>query len=113
MTKLLQRALGRLSKRLRAAVDWPDRDELIRLRDLERRFVAVLDAVGDPLLLTDPDGRLRFANRSAASSLRNLNGRELHEFIGKPLVEVGFPEEATRHIARRAERVNATGAGVT
>ena len=39
MTKLLRRALHGLSQRLRAAMDWPDRDELIRLRNLERRFL--------------------------------------------------------------------------
>ena len=110
MTKLLRRALHGLSQRLRAAMDWPDRDELIRLRNLEHRFLALLDAIGDPLVVTEPDGRLRFANRSAASSLRQLTGRELHELIGKQLVDVGLPAKVIR---QRIERVNATGAAVT
>jgi PAS domain S-box-containing protein len=113
MAKLLHRAGSWLRDRVRVVVEWPSRAELTRLRDQRRRFLAVLDAVEDAVVLKGPDGALRFMNRHAASLLTGLTGRGPEELIGSRPAELGLPEDLTSQIATLTERVNATRAPVT
>ncbi|MCU1279149.1 MAG: multi-sensor signal transduction histidine kinase, partial [bacterium] len=89
------------------------RAELATLREQRRRFRELLDSVEDAVVLNGPDGRLRFANRAAASLLGDLTGRDPETFVGKSPAELGLPAELARIIATEVERVNATQAPVT
>ena len=113
MAGLVGRARGWLGDRLQAIVEWPARHELARLRDQERRFRDLLDAVDDQVVLSSPDGRLRFANRAAATMMRELSGREWTELRGRRADDIGLPAPLARVITEQLERVAATGAPAT
>src|SRR5262249_1479686 len=76
LAKLVRRAWGWLRGRLEALLGRQCRAELSRLRAQKQELVAALDAVDDLVVLSYPDGRLRFANRAAASLLEELTGRD-------------------------------------
>jgi PAS domain S-box-containing protein len=113
MARLVQRASGWLSDRLRALVAWPCRAELASLRAQLRELAAVLDAVDDLVVLNDPDGRLRYANRAARSAMQRLTGHAFEELLGKRPAEIGFTDDLTRFILAQLERVNTTRASLT
>jgi PAS domain S-box-containing protein len=113
MSKIGQRASGWLTDRVRTLLEWPCRVELATLRAQRSRFIAALDAVEDMVVFNAPDGTLRFANRAAASAIRDLTGREPNELRGKRANELGLPEDFVRFVEEQRERVNATGAAVT
>ncbi|MCU1278160.1 MAG: multi-sensor signal transduction histidine kinase, partial [bacterium] len=113
MPGIAQRASGWLRGRVRALVEWPCRAELATLREQKRRFVAVLDAVEDAVVLSGPDDRLRFANRAAASLLRDLTGRDPASLVGKSPAELGLPAELARFLSMQTERLNRTRVAFT
>lgn len=101
---------GRLLQRL---AEWACREELQELREQRGRFLALLDAVEDMVILNAPDGRLSFANRAAAATIRDLTGRDWHELIGKTPKQMGLPEPLARNVAGAIEDVSASGAART
>jgi PAS domain S-box-containing protein len=113
MGRLAQRASEWLHGRMRAILEWPSRAELARLREQRRGFIGVLDAVEDLVVLSDPDGRLRFANRAAASSIREVTGRDPATVVGKLPDELGLADELLRAFAAPRQTVNATRAAIT
>jgi PAS domain S-box-containing protein len=113
MLDLVHRARGWLRARIRRAGEWPCRDELLRLREQERRFTALLDSVEDAVVLTGRDERLRFANRAAARNLERVTGRPIADAIGKHPSEMSLPPALARHVEWIHEQLHATGAPVT
>lgn len=113
MATLVRRAGDWLSRRLRALVEWPCQTELATLREQWREAEAVLDAVDDQIVLTDPDGRVRFANRALAAAVHDLTGLDAKAMIGKLPTELGLSDELRRVIDEQHVLVNATRAAVT
>ncbi len=113
MATLVRRASDWLRGRLRAFVEWPCQTELATLREQWREIEAVLDAVDDQIVLTDPDGRVRFANRALAAEVYELTGLEANEMVGKLPTELGLSDELQRIINEQHVSVNATRAAVT
>ncbi|HEY2749438.1 MAG TPA: ATP-binding protein [Polyangia bacterium] len=113
MTKVAERARGWLRDRVRAIAEWPVRHELAALREQKCRLFAVLDAIEDAVIITEPDGRLRFANRRAASLLEGITGRGLDAQLGKRPDELELPAELQRYLHLRIGRVNETHAALT
>jgi PAS domain S-box-containing protein len=109
----IKRASGWLRGRVRAIGEWPCRIELARLRDQRRRFVALLDAIADVVVLAEPDGRLLVANRTAATLLHQLTGRRVDELIGKRPPEFELPPDLTRTFLETSAQVSETRAPVT
>jgi PAS domain S-box-containing protein len=113
MATLVRRASDWLGGRLRALVEWPCQSELATLRKQWREVEAVLDAVDDQIVLTDPSGRVRFANRALAAAVYDLTGVDAKDIVGKLPSELGLPDELQRVINEQRVRVNATRAAVT
>ncbi|HXU70704.1 MAG TPA: ATP-binding protein [Polyangia bacterium] len=108
MSRFRQRASGWLKSRLQPLVDWACREELQELREQRGRFVVTLDAVEDLVIFGDADGRLRFANRSAALMLRDLTGRGRHELVGMTPKEMRLPAPLERVVTAAIADVRAS-----
>ncbi len=112
MVKVAERARGWLQDRLRAVAGWSSRVELAALRAQRERFMTVLDAVDDAVVVLEPDGHLRFINRRAQELLHGLTGLDHDALIGRRPQDVGIPDELREYISTQVARVNATHAAV-
>jgi len=76
------------------------------LGDANRRFVAMLDALGDHLLLLDPDSHVLFLNRAVEGSARQNYGRSREEMVGRHTLE-GPQSPFKQYITGLAARASA------
>jgi len=87
MMGAVQRASGWLQRRVRAMIEWPCRDELAHLREQRARFLAMLDAVEDQVILAGPDGLVGTA-RIHWCVLVIQNDEDMFHFFEKRLFAV-------------------------
>ena len=73
--------------------DWSSAVEHQRLREENRRFSSLLNAVDDGVLLVSLEGRALYLNRRAAADIGGATGLSPDDVIGKTGAEVGFPPD--------------------
>lgn len=57
------------------------------LGDANRRFVAMLDAIDDRLILLDPSARVLFLNRASEAAARGMHGVSREDMVGRSSIE--------------------------
>jgi len=88
---------------MRVLADWFAAIQELALREDNRRFAALLDAIPDHVALHDPDGRVLYANRAARAHAPG-GPVEAGSFIGRTLTEIGIPESFVRQADADAAR---------
>ena len=78
-----------------------------------RRFVALLDAVEDQVVLSDEDGHLRFANRAAGDAIRTVSGHDWHSLSASAPWSSGCPRRCGSTSRSRSRPSGATRHPVT
>jgi PAS domain S-box-containing protein len=68
------------------------------------RLVAMLDALPDSVILTDPDGRFVHLNRSAAENVSGMSGVPSAQLLGRALLDLPVPESVRWQVAHSNER---------
>ncbi|MCU1283282.1 MAG: Phytochrome, two-component sensor histidine kinase, partial [bacterium] len=84
--------------------DWSGAVERDALREDNRRFTPLVDAVDDSVVLFSPDGRIVYVNRSVRERLERATGRTLNDILGKTVREVGRPAEGMRRVEEMIAR---------
>ncbi len=84
--------------------DWSSSVERRRLREENRRFSALLNAVDDGVMLLSLSGRTLYLNRRAAADIGGATGLSADDIIGKTSVEAGFPPDLTRPLEALIQR---------
>ena len=94
------------AKELRRVAEWFAGATERALGDANRRFAAMLDALGDHLLLLDPSSHVLFLNRAVEGSARQNYGRSRDEMVGRHTLE-GPPSPFKQYITGLAARASA------
>ena len=97
---------------MRVLADWFGALTEMALREENRRFQAMLDALPDHLVLVDASGRLVYMNRSAGDAAAAFSDLPREQLIGRTQVELGLPanfiDESNQVIerVRRGEQIS-------
>jgi PAS domain S-box-containing protein len=102
--QLMDEREGVTAHEARLTAEWFSAMTELALRETNRRFSALLDALPDHVLLNDLDGRLVYMNRAAAASLEELAGRPSQSLIGRTIYDLAVPQRFKAEIARVHER---------
>jgi PAS domain S-box-containing protein len=103
-----ERALTVPAREMRILADWFGAITEKSLREENRRFVAMLDALPDQLLLQDVEGRFIYLNRAAAATASAVSGLPREDLIGLRFSELaGLPDGFKEYIRALTVRVQA------
>jgi PAS domain S-box-containing protein len=94
------------AKDVRAVADWFAAAAQRALEDANRRLVAMLDALGDHLLLLDASSHVLFLNRATEGSARENYGLSRDEMVGRHTME-GAPSQFKTYITELTGRASA------
>ncbi|MCU1282114.1 MAG: multi-sensor signal transduction histidine kinase, partial [bacterium] len=94
-----ERGISIPAREVRLVADWFGGLNDKALREENRRFAAMLDALPDQMMLHDIEGRFVFMNRAAADTAAALSGIPRNQLLGRKVDElVGLPEPFIQYI---------------
>ncbi len=83
--------------------------EITWLRGLNAQLVAVLDSIGDAVIVSDAEGHIAFLNRKARDEARAIGYRPDEDILGKTIHELPGPALLTADLARFLDEVRERG----
>jgi len=93
-----------LALEVRRVADWFAAVSERAFGDSHRRFVAMLDALDDRVILLDPMGRAMFLNRATDVAARGMHGVSREELIGRSTLEGTHAPDYERYVAGMVAR---------